>query len=65
MVAKAVLGDILNLKYTIDPAVHGVVTVQTAQPIRRMDVLALFEESLRSRQSRVDHSSGILRHRAA
>jgi general secretion pathway protein D len=48
VVAKAVLGDILNLKYTIDPAVHGVVTVQTAQPIRRMDVLALFEESLRS-----------------
>jgi len=48
VVAKAILGDILNLKYKIDPAVHGVVTVQTAQPIRRMDVLALFEESLRS-----------------
>jgi general secretion pathway protein D len=48
VVAKAILGDILNLKYTIDPAVHGVVTVQTAQPIRRIDVLALFEESLRS-----------------
>ncbi len=48
VVAKAILGDILDLKYTIDPAVHGVVTVQTAQPIRRMDVLALFEESLRA-----------------
>ena len=48
IVAKAILGDILDLKYTIDPAVHGVVTVQTAQPIRRMDVLALFEESLRA-----------------
>jgi general secretion pathway protein D len=48
VVAKAILGDILKLKYTIDPAVHGVVTVQTAQPIRRIDVLALFEESLRA-----------------
>lgn len=48
VVAKALLGDILNLKYTIDPAVHGVVTVQTAQPIRRIDVLALFEEALRN-----------------
>ena len=48
VVAKAVLGDVLGLKYTIDPAVHGVVTVQTAQPIRRADVLALFEESLRT-----------------
>ena len=48
VVAKAVLGDVLGLKFTIDPAVHGVVTVQTAQPIRRADVLALFEESLRT-----------------
>jgi general secretion pathway protein D len=48
IVAKAILGDILNLKYTIDPSVHGVVSVQTAQPIRRIDVLALFEESLRA-----------------
>jgi general secretion pathway protein D len=48
IVAKAILGDVLNVKYTIDPSVHGVVTVQTAQPIRRMDVLALFEESLRN-----------------
>jgi general secretion pathway protein D len=48
IVAKALLGDILNVKYTIDPSIHGVVTVQTAQPIRRIDVLALFEESLRN-----------------
>ncbi|MGI9168954.1 MAG: secretin N-terminal domain-containing protein, partial [Caulobacteraceae bacterium] len=47
-VAKAILGDILNLKYTIDPQIHGVVTVQTSRPIRRADVLALFEEALRA-----------------
>jgi general secretion pathway protein D len=47
-VAKAVLGDILNLKYTIDPQIHGVITVQTTRPIRRADVLALFEEALKA-----------------
>jgi general secretion pathway protein D len=47
-VAKAVLGDILNVKYTIDPQIHGVVTVQTTRPIRRADVLPLFEEALKA-----------------
>ena len=47
-VAKAILGDILNLKYTIDPQVHAVVTVQTTTPIRRADVLGLFEEALKA-----------------
>jgi general secretion pathway protein D len=47
-VAKAVLGDILNVKYSIDPQVHGVVTVQTTHPIRRADVLPLFEDALKS-----------------
>ncbi len=47
-VAKAILGDILGLKYTIDPQVHAVVTVQTTTPIRRADVLGLFEEALKA-----------------
>jgi general secretion pathway protein D len=46
-VAKAVLGDILGLKYSVDPSVHGVVTLQTAEPIPKEQVLPLFEESLR------------------
>jgi len=44
-VAKAVLGDVLGLKYAVDPSIHGVVTVRTPSPIRRVDVLPLFEEA--------------------
>jgi len=47
-VAKAILGDILNVKYTIDPQIHAVVTVQTTTPIARAAVLPLFEEALKA-----------------
>ena len=30
-----VLGGMLNLTYTIDPAVHGTVTLHTARPLSR------------------------------
>jgi general secretion pathway protein D len=58
IVAKAILGDLLNVRYSIDPAVHGVVTVTTPQPIRRIDILALFEESLRSANLALTKSQG-------
>lgn len=47
-VAKAILGDILGLNYAVDPAVTGTVTLETAQPVARKDVLPIFEESLRA-----------------
>ncbi|MEO8926859.1 MAG: type II secretion system secretin GspD [Caulobacteraceae bacterium] len=47
-VAKAILGDILNVKYTIDPQIHAVVTVQTPRPVQRAEVLPLFEEALKA-----------------
>ena len=45
-VARAVLGDTLQAPFTIDPALHTPVTVQTARPIRRADVLGVFEQAL-------------------
>jgi general secretion pathway protein D len=45
-VAKAILGDTLAATYTIDPNLHVPVTVQTAHPIRRADVLEVFEQAL-------------------
>ncbi len=45
-VAKAILGDTLGVTYSVDPAVHGVVTVKTNKPIRRNAVLGFFEQSL-------------------
>jgi general secretion pathway protein D len=45
-VAKAILGDILGLNYSVDPQVQAQVTVETAQPVARADVLPILEESL-------------------
>jgi general secretion pathway protein D len=45
-VAKAVLGDILGLQYSVSPDLHTPVTVVTQRPIARADVLKFFEAAL-------------------
>ena len=45
-VVRAVLRDTLNLNYTIDPQVRGRMTLQTATPIARDDILATLEGAL-------------------
>ncbi|HVU19806.1 MAG TPA: type II secretion system secretin GspD [Nitrolancea sp.] len=45
-VAKSILGDILGLNYAVDPSATGTVTVQTAEPVAKVDVLPILEESL-------------------
>ena len=47
-VAKAVLGDILGVAYTIPAGINTSVTVVTARPIARGSVLAFMEDALRS-----------------
>lgn len=47
-VAKAVLGDILGLTYAVDPAADGQITIETARPIGRDQVLRTFEASLQA-----------------
>ena len=46
-VAKAVLGDILGLGYTIDARVQGNVNLSSGRPIPRKDLLYSFESALR------------------
>ena len=45
--AKSVLGDVLDLDYSVDGRVAGTVTLQTPQPISRSRLLELFEAILR------------------
>jgi general secretion pathway protein D len=33
--AKTVLGDILAVKYTVDPGIEGKITIQTPKPVSR------------------------------
>ncbi len=46
-VAKAVLGDILGVAYTIPAGINTPVTVVTNRPIARSSVLAFFEDALK------------------
>ncbi|MEJ1970192.1 MAG: type II secretion system secretin GspD [Rhizomicrobium sp.] len=45
-VAKAILGDMLGLNYAVDPSVQGTVSVETTAPVRRDQVLGVFQASL-------------------
>lgn len=45
-VVKAVLGDLLQRNYVIDPDVAGPVTIQTARPLARTDLLPVLESIL-------------------
>ena len=46
--AKTILGDMLAVRYTIDPTVKGEITVQTPHPVSKTAVVDLFQAALRS-----------------
>jgi len=41
-----ILGNILHVNYTIDPAVHGTATLRTVQPLTRSQLLAVLQTLL-------------------
>lgn len=47
-VIDAVLGSMLGLDYSVDPAVTGNITLRTSQPVARDSLLPLLESALRS-----------------
>lgn len=46
-VVRAVLGDILNLPYAVDPGISGQITLQVTRPLARGDVLPALEAALK------------------
>ena len=46
-VAKVILGDVLNVGYTIDPRVQGTVTLASVRPIPKADALYVLENALK------------------
>jgi general secretion pathway protein D len=59
VVAKAVLGDLLGLQFTVPPELHTPVTVVTRRPIARADVFKLFEASLANADLAVTPRDGV------
>lgn len=46
-VAKVILGDVLNVAYTIDPRVQGTVTLASVRPVPKADAIYVLENALR------------------
>jgi len=56
--AKSVLSDLLAVKYTVDPAIDGKVTIQTPRPVPKSEVVDLFQSALYSNGAAVINSGG-------
>ena len=60
-VAKTLLGDILQLNFVVDPRVQGNVTLASAGPIPRKDVLPAFESVLRMQNAAIVRSGNLVK----
>lgn len=60
-VAQAVLGDLLQVQWTVEPGLTAPVTVVTSQPISRQSVLPFLEEALRDSDMALIESNGLFR----
>jgi len=47
-VAKSILADILGIGYTIDPRVQGTISLSSARPVPRKDLIYVLESALRA-----------------
>ncbi|WP_428534838.1 type II secretion system secretin GspD [Rhodopila sp.] len=60
-VAAQILGGILKVNYTIDPAVHGTATLHTVQPLTRAQVVPALESLLAQNGAALTTSGGLYR----
>ena len=60
-VAKTLLGDILQLNFVVDPRVQGNVTLASAGPIPRKDVLPALESVLRMSNAAIVRSGNLVK----
>ena len=60
-VVAEILGNILRVNYSIDPAVHGTVTFRTARPLARSQLLPTVQHLLASNGAALVQSGGLYR----
>ena len=58
-VIKIIFEEILNENYLIDPAVQGVVTINTTLPVSKKDVLPIFESILEINQATLIYEDSV------
>lgn len=59
--AKTVMGDILAVRYTVDPGIEGKVTIQTPKPVAKSEVIDLFQSALRANGAAIVNVNGMYR----
>jgi general secretion pathway protein D len=59
--AKTILGDILSVRYTVDPGIEGKITIQTPKPVAKAAVIDLFQAALRSNNAAIININGMYR----
>lgn len=59
--AKAVLGDVVGVRYTLDPGIDGKVTLQTPAPVSRPAAVELFQAAIRPSNAALVYSGGVYR----
>ena len=60
-VTRFVISEVLGQNYFVDPGVSGAITLSTSKPIRRGDVLPVFQGALRSIGARLVMYQGVYR----
>ena len=60
-VAHAILGDVLNVNYTIDPHVTGSISLSSRRPVPRGHLMLLLESALRAQGAVIIEQSGVYR----
>jgi general secretion pathway protein D len=64
-IVRLILGDTLKLNYTIDPGFQGLVTIRTARPLRRDQLLSTLQGLLEQAGGTMMYQNGIFRIGAA
>src|ERR1051326_4746323 len=59
--AKTILGDILAVRYTVDPGIEGKITIQTPRPVTKSTAVDLFQTALRANNAAIVDANGLLR----
>jgi general secretion pathway protein D len=58
-VASTLFGDVLGAPYTVDPSIHGTITLQSSKPLPKQDLLAAFENALRLQDIAIVQRNGV------
>ncbi|HET7679573.1 MAG TPA: type II secretion system secretin GspD [Xanthobacteraceae bacterium] len=58
-VSKALLGDLLGVSYSVDPRVQGTISLSSARPVSKADLLPLFESAVKIVGGHVVKEGGI------